>query len=62
MDPVHQMELSNRSKGSAKANVDDVQYKDEHGTWPNREARGLIGIQALDVCALSDPHFIPFHP
>ena len=59
MDPVNHMELSNRSKGSANANVDDEQYKDENGIWPNREARGLTGIQALDVCAQSYPYFIP---
>ena len=43
------MELTNQPKGSANADVDDLQYHDENGT----QRRGITGIQALDVSTQS---------
>jgi hypothetical protein len=60
MEHVNNVELTNRSKGSANAKEHDLPYKDENGTGHSREARGITGIQALDVSPESEPSVSPF--
>ena len=58
MENVNNMELTNRSKGSAVVNVDDLQHHDKDGTQRSQGPRGITGIQALDVSTQIQNHLV----
>ena len=56
MENGDKMDSTDRSKGSADASANDVQFKHEDGTGRSDEARGFTGMQTLDVRAQSDTY------
>lgn len=59
MEHDESFQLTNRSKGLANADVDDLQYGEANGTGHRRQARAFTGIQTLDVSITFRTHCQP---